>query len=505
MKQINETRGTDDWANSPHVADEAVLASAVDSLRQSGIRLPTLSQLANPASMPQGVRSKTLKNEAGRGNLWDVHWFNGGEAGDAGALPAAPLHLELPEALTGVKARIVVALGNRFPMIGAHKVLAAYGCLMPLLVTGRFDPRRHKAVWPSTGNYCRGGVAISRILGCHGIAVLPQGMSRERFEWLERWVLDPADIVRTPGTESNVKEIYDQCALMEAQPENAILNQFSEFGNYIVHYHCTGQAMDSVFAALKRTAPQMRLAAFVSATGSAGTIAAGDYLKQRHGACIVAVEATECPTMLCNGYGEHNIQGIGDKHIPLIHNVMNTDVVAGVSDMSSDALNLLANSEVGRGYLRTRRGLDQALIDELGSIGISGWANIVAAIKHAKHFDLGADDVVLTVATDGAAMYASERTHFEKRHYGGGFDEVHAGEIFARHLAGVADDHLLELTHTERKRIFNLGYYTWVEQQGITVEQFDSRRDQAFWQGLQASVPAWDRLVDAFNEKTGVA
>jgi cysteine synthase len=502
MKQTKVSMDKAGWANAPHVADESVLARAVDSVRQSGIRLPTLSQLANPASMPAGVRSATPTTQAGQGNLWDVHWFNTGKGGE---LPAAPLHLVLPEALTGVKARIVVALGNRFPMIGAHKVLAAYGCLMPLLVTGRFDPRRHKAVWPSTGNYCRGGVAISRILGCHGIAVLPQGMSRERFDWLERWVLDPSDIVRTPGTESNVKEIYDQCAVLEADPQNAILNQFSEFGNYIVHYHCTGQAMDSVFSALQRSAPQLRLAAFVSATGSAGTIAAGDYLKQRHGARIVAVEATECPTMLCNGYGEHNIQGIGDKHIPLIHNVMNTDVVAGVSDMSSDALNLLANSEIGRRYLRTRKGLDEALIDELASIGISGWANIVAAIKHAKHFDLGADDAVLTVATDGAAMYASERAHFEKRHYPGGFDEVHAGEIFSRHLAGVADDHLLELTHTERKRIFNLGYYTWVEQQGVTVEQFDSRRDQAFWQGLQASVPAWDQLVDAFNQKTGVA
>ena len=97
-------------------------------------------------------------------------------------------------------------------MIGAHKVLAAYACLVPRLVTGQFDPAQDRAVWPSTGNYCRGGVAISRILGCRGVAVLPAGMSQERFDWLERWVADPADIIRTPGTESNVKEIYDKCA-----------------------------------------------------------------------------------------------------------------------------------------------------------------------------------------------------------------------------------------------------------------------------------------------------
>ncbi|HSW19701.1 MAG TPA: pyridoxal-phosphate dependent enzyme [Ramlibacter sp.] len=478
------------------MVDAKMLARACGQLRAAGAKLPTLSQLASPVHAAQSAP----RDGSDPDTLWRVHWFNDA----AGRLSAVPSHLVLPPALTGVKARIVVALGNRFPMIGAHKVLAAYGCLVPRLVTGRFDPGRHKAVWPSTGNYCRGGVAISRILGCRGIAVLPAGMSRERFDWLERWVLDPADIVRTPGTESNVKEIYDACARMALEPDNVVLNQFSEFGNYLVHYLCTGRALDAVFADCQRTSPGLRLAAYVSGTGSGGTLAAGDYLKQRHhGARIVAVEATECPTLLCNGYGEHNIQGIGDKHIPLIHNVMNTDVVAGVSDRSSDALDLLANSEVGRHYLLRRRKLAPGLVDELQSIGLSGWANIVAAIKVAQHFDLGPDDAIVTVATDGAAMYGSERARYLQRHYGEGFDEVHAGELFARHLQGIAPDHLLELTHAERKRIFNLGYFTWVEQQGVTVEQFDRRRDPAFWEQLQASVPAWDRLIEAFNAQSG--
>lgn len=489
---------------SPQVVDSRVLARAAAHLRAAGVVLPTLSQLAAPLRRDPADRS-LLGNgpqDVGPHSLWGVHWFNDG----AGAQSAVPEHIILPSALTGVRAPIVVALGNRFPMIGAHKVLAAYGCLVPRLVTGRFDPGRHKAVWPSTGNYCRGGVAISRILGCHGIAVLPEGMSRERFEWLERWVLDPADIVRTPGTESNVKEIYDACARMAREPDNVILNQFAEFGNYLVHYHCTGQALDAVFADCRRAAPGLRLAAYVSATGSGGTLAAGDYLKRRHGgARVVAVEATECPTLLCNGYGEHNIQGIGDKHVPLIHNVMNTDVVVGVSDRSSDALNLLANSDVGRRYLLQRQKLAPALVDALPSIGISDWANIVAAIKTVRHFDLGPDDALLTVATDGAAMYGSERSRYLQRNYPEGFDEVNAGEVFARHLAGVATDHVLELTHAERKRIFNLGYYTWVEQQGVKVEQFDSRREPAFWEGLQASVPAWDRLIEAFNALAGAA
>jgi cysteine synthase len=331
--------------------------------------------------------------------------------------------------------------------------------------------------------------------------VLPAGMSRERFDWLERWVLDPSDIVRTPGTESNVKEIYDECAELARHPDNVVLNQFSEFANYIIHYACTGEAFDRVFAAYRDANPGARLAGFVAATGSAGTLAAGDRLKERHGTRIVAVEATECPTMLENGYGEHNIQGIGDKHIPLIHNVMNTDVAIGVSDAATDALNQLLGSDTGRAYLARRRRIDPELLRGFDDIGISGLANIVATIKFAKHFDLGADDVVMTVATDSADMYASERQSYLARRYPDGFDEVNAGEVFGQHLAGIADDHVLELTHAERRRIFNLGYYTWVEQQGVSVEDFDRRRDQAFWRALAASVPAWDRMIEHMNDE----
>ena len=414
-----------------------------------------------------------------------------------------PGHVVLPETLTGIKSPIVVLLGNRFPMIGAHKVLAAYACLVPRLVTGQFDPEHERAIWPSTGNYCRGGIAISRILGCRGVAVLPAGMSRERFDWLAEWVSDPADIIRTPGTESNVKEIYDKCAELAVDEDNVIINQFSEFANYLIHHHCTGAAFDRVFSHLRSTNPEYRLAAFVSATGSAGTIAAGDNLKSLHGTKIAAVEAIECPTMLCNGYGEHNIQGIGDKHIPLIHNVMNTDLVIGVSDLATDSLNLLFGGNVGRSYMAGRRKIDPEVVGQFDDIGISGLANIVAAIKLAKHLDLGADDVIMTVATDSALLYASERQSFMTRRYPDGLDEVNAGEIFSRHLEGIVDDHVLELTHLDRKRIFNLGYYTWVEQQGVAISDFDRRRDQRFWRELVDSVPIWDRCIEEFNLEVG--
>jgi cysteine synthase A len=486
----------------PEVVDRGRRRSALERLRETGVVLPTWAELADPSrSELAAVAGDVGPDDAKPANLWRVHWFNDEKRE---RLIDVPGHVVLPEELTGTKAPIVVLLGRRFPMIGAHKVLAAYACLVPRLVTGRFDPVFHRAIWPSTGNYCRGGVAISRILGCHGVAVLPAGMSRERFDWLQRWVLDPSDIIRTPGTESNVKEIYDKCAELEGAPENVILNQFSEFANYLIHYTCTGAAFDRVFAHLKGENPALRLSAFVSATGSAGTIAAGDFLKERHGAKIAAVEALECPTMLENGYGEHNIQGIGDKHIPLIHNVMNTDLVIGVSDAASDGLNLLFGGNAGRGYLAGRRKIDPEVVGQFDNVGISGLANIVAAIKLAKHLDLGPEDVVMTVATDSAEMYASERQAYLARRYPEGFDEVNAGEVFGRHLEGVADDHVLELTHAERKRIFNLGYYTWVEQQGVSVEEFDRRRDQAFWRSLVASVPAWDRMINEMNDEVGL-
>jgi len=485
------------------VIDSQVLERTVDRLREARVALPTFGQLASPALIPPGIRVALSRIGADDGdplNLFRVHWYNGASRVDVVDVPD---HLVLPRELTGVEARIVVAFGDRFPLIGAHKVLAAYGCLAPRLVSGQFDPTRQRAVWPSTGNYCRGGVAISRLLGCRGVAVLPEGMSRERFDWLGHWVMDPGDIVRTPGTESNVKEIYDKCKELAADPDNVILNQFSEFGNYLVHYLATGAALERVFESLLEREPGLRPRAFVAATGSAGTIAAGDYLKERLGSLIVACEALECPTLLYNGFGSHNIQGIGDKHIPLIHNVMNTDVALAVSDRATDRLGVLFGTDVGRSYL-SRRGVPDSVIEGLPSLGLSSICNVLGAIKTAKYYDLGPDDVVLTIATDGASLYDSEREIALARYFADGLDEPAAAEIFGEHLLGTTTDHFLELGRLERERIFNLGYFTWVEQQGVSLEEFEARRDPAFWARLAEVVPAWDDLIDDFNARTGV-
>ena len=484
--------------------DAEALERTVARLRESKVALPTFAQLAAPELIPPTIRERLAGVDPDAPhplNLFRVHWYN---AADRVGCTDVPDHLVLTRELTGVDAPIVVALGDRFPLIRAHKVLAAYGCLVPRLVTGAFDPTRQRAVWPSTGNYCRGGVAISRLLGCRGVAVLPEGMSAERFEWLERWVADPADVIRTPGTESNVKEIYDRCKELALDPNNVILNQFAEFGNHVAHYALTGAALDRVHAALRAARPALRLRAFVAASGSAGTLGAGDYLKERHGSLTAVVEALECPTLLQNGFGEHNIQGIGDKHVPLIHNVMSTDVAIAVSDRATDRLGLLFGTETGRRHLLERRRVPPELVAGLPSLGLSSICNVVAAIKLAKHFRLGPDDAVVTVATDSAALYASERRLVERRQFPGGFDELAAAEVFGEHLLGAATDHLRELTSTERERIFNLGYYTWVEQQGVSLADFEARRDPAFWTAARAQAAEWDDRIDEVNARTGV-
>jgi cysteine synthase len=485
------------------IRDRTVYERAVARFRRAGIALPTFGELARPESIPAEVASALPgidPDEPHWLNLFRVHWHN--DATRRGRT-AVPDHVVLPRALTGVDAPIILALGDRFPMVASHKVLAAYACLVPRILAGEFDPEVHRAVWPSTGNYCRGGVAISRILGCRGVAVLPEGMSAERFHWLERWVADPEDIIRTPGTESNVKEIYDECHVLARDERNVILNQFSEFGNYLVHHLCTSRALEVILRHHQASNPRLQPVAFVSASGSAGTLGAGDALKDELGTRVVAVEALECPTLLCNGFGEHNIQGIGDKHVPLIHNVMNTDIVAAVSDRSTDQLGLLFSHPEGRRYLADRRGVPADVMAALRDIGISGICNVLAAIKVAKQFGFGPDDAILTVATDGAELYDTEFEKVLRRDFGGSFDTVSAAEAFGEHMLGASTDHTLELTHEDRLRIFNLGYYTWVEQQGVAIGDFTARRSPVFWRDLQALIPLWDEGIGEFNARTG--
>lgn len=484
------------------VVDPASLESSVKRFAAQKIVLPTFGELAEPRLISQDITKGVDKDAADPRNLFRVHWYNDLD----GNRVDVPNHVVLPSSLTGIESPIIVVFGDRFPMITAHKVLAAYSCFVPRVITGQFDPERHRAVWPSTGNYARGGIAISRLMGSRGVAVLPAGMSQERFDWLDKWVTDPSDIVRTPGTESNVKEIYDACNEMAKDPGNFILNQFCEFGNHVGHYEVTGRALAHAFEHVKANGhSDIRLAAFTSATGSAGTIAAGDRLKDIYGTKIVAVEALECPTMLENGFGEHNIQGIGDKHIPLIHNVMNTDVVVGVSDRATDELDVLFNTPAGQQYLASRHGFNAELIDALTHFGFSAICNVLAAIKTAKLMGYGANDAIVTIATDGGALYPSERVKTIANRFKGEFTAVDAAEIFSEHLGSVSTDNMIDCTERDRNRIFNLGYYTWVEQQGTPLDVFEARRSQSFWRSVRSYAPVWDNLITEFNARVAKA
>ena len=480
------------------VMDPTSLENSIQRFAEQNIVLPTFAELAEPHRIPASRTAGVDKNAAGPRNLVRVHWYNN-LAGDKVEVPD---HVVLPSSITGVESPIIVVFGDRFPMITAHKVLAAYSCFVPRVVTGQFDPTRHRAVWPSTGNYARGGIAISTLMGSRGVAVLPAGMSQERFDWLDKWVRDPSDIVRTAGTESNVKEIYDACNEMAKDPGNFILNQFCEFGNHAGHYEVTGRALAHAFEHVKANGfSDIRLAAFTSATGSAGTIAAGDRLKDIYGTKIVAVEALECPTMLENGFGEHNIQGIGDKHIPLIHNVMNTDVVVGVSDRATDELDVLFNTPVGQQYLAQRHGISADLLDALTHFGFSAICNVIAAIKTAKLLGYGANEAIVTIATDGSALYPSERVKTLANRFKNNFTEIDAAEVFSEHLGNVSTDATIDCTALDKNRIFNLGYYTWVEQQGTPLDVFEARRSQSFWRSVRAYTPVWDGLINEFNAR----
>ena len=466
--------------------------------KKKKIILPKISELTNPKSIDSKIQ-KNLKNinkdKADPINLFRVHWHN--KLKQDGFVNV-PEFIVLPSELTGVDAKIIVNLGHLFPMIQAHKVLTAYGCLIPRIVNGNFNQEINKSVWPSTGNYCRGGVAISKILGCRSVAVLPEGMSNERFDWLKKWVTNKKDIVKTPGTESNVKEIYDTCKELEKNKNNIIINQFKEFDNYSIHRAVSGPAFEKTFLSVKGNS-NLKPRLFVAASGSAGTLGAGDYLKEKIGSQIAVIEALECPTMLYNGYGEHNIQGIGDKHIPLIHNVMNSDYVVGISDKATNNLNLIFNTKVGKKYLETKKGLNKKLISRLPEMGFSAIANVLASIKLAKYLKLSSDEAIITVATDGAELYFTELEK-TKRNFKGIFDLFSCAEIFGQFMKGTSTDNLAELSHMDKQRIFNLGYYTWVEQQKIEIADFEARKKQAFWDKKYLNFKKLDNKIENFNK-----
>lgn len=477
------------------------LKRSIERAREKNIIIPTFKQMKRPELIPDKIQDK-LTNvglwDLNPLNLFRVTWKNNpvekggdGKFGDVN-------YIEIPKELTGVKARIVMLVGKWFPT-GCHKVGASFACLVPRLVTGQFDPTYHKAVWPSTGNYCRGGAYNSALLACNSIAILPEEMSAERFEWLKTVA---GEIIATPGCESNVKEIFDETHRLRKRPEVMIFNQFEEMGNPLWHYQVTGNAIYEVIEKIRGEKGNFAGAAFTS--GSAGTMSAGDLLKEKYPNSKLAVgEALQCPTLLNNGFGGHRIEGIGDKHVPWIHNVKNTDMVIAIDDNDSQNLLRLFNDPAGHKYLIEEVGVPADFVEKLSLLGISGIANMLCCIKMAKYYELEENDILASVCTDSAIMYQSRIKELEDAN--GEYTATKAAADYAEHLLGIRTDAMEELTYEARKRVHNLKYYTWVEQQGKTYEEINEQwYNRNYWTDIHNQADEIDALIDQFNAETGL-
>ena len=480
--------------------NEKQLERTVQRARERDIIIPTFEQQKHPELIPDSV-----KNELAKIGLWDVTsrnlfritWKN--DPQEFGGGFGGVNYIEIPHEITGVKARIIALVGKWFPT-GAHKVGATFGCLVPRLVTGQFDPTYHSAVWPSTGNYCRGGAYDSTLLSCDSIAILPEEMSRERFEWLAQVA---GEVIATPGCESNVKEIFDKCHELTATRGDQIFifNQFDEFGNHLWHYDITGHAMAEVLEQELR--PDDRYFGVTLTTGSAGTLGCGDYMKELFPTSkIAAGEALQCPTLLYNGFGGHRIEGIGDKHVPWIHNVRNTDMLIGIDDEATMSLVRLFNEPVGRKYL-VQQGVPTEFVEQLDLLGISSVANSLMAIKMAKWYDLDENDVILTVWTDSMELYQSRMREMHAEQ--GVYAETDAAVAYNRYLLGQGTDNVEELTYPGRKRVHNLKYYTWVEQQGKSYEEIQEQwYTEDYWNDIHGQMAEMDELIVEFNARVGL-
>ena len=477
---------------------KAVRARNIQVCKEKGILLPTFKNMVDPSTVPAAIKEKLAHTglwDVDPVNLFRITWHNepvekNGGFGDVN-------FVEIPKALTGTKARIVALAGKWFPC-GVHKVGATYACLAPALVTGNFDAVNQQAVWPSTGNYCRGGAYNSALLGCKSIAILPEEMSQERFNWLKTVA---GEIIATPGCESNVKEIFDKCHELDEQRGKhiVIFNQFEQFENYLWHYTVTGAAIEEVAKKLGVKPENMR--GYASSTGSGGTLAAGDHLKKDFpNLKIAAGEAKQCPTLLRNGFGGHRIEGIGDKHVPWIHNVKNTDMICAIDDQDCMDIYRLFNEPEGIKYLKEEVKLTDKQIADLQLFGISGIGNTLSAIKMAKYYEMDEDDVVFTILTDSSVMYKSRLAELTAQQ--GPFTFMEAARVHAAALLHQSIQDALELGYYDRLRIHNLKYYTWVEQQGKTYAEINKQwYERDYWTSIPPLAKKIDKLIEDFNKE----
>jgi cysteine synthase A len=447
---------------------------------------PTYEEMLHPWTIDPIIRKRALEMKGQDPlhpiNLYNITWRDEKDGFQ---------YFVLPPAFTGIKANIIVMYAKYFPS-GSHKVGPTYSVLTERTVTHQVDPGHHTLVWPSTGNYGVGGAWVSSRMNYKSLVILPEDMSKERFDMIRAY---GSEVIATPGCESNVKEIYDKThELTREDPEHIrILNQFDSFANYRFHYYVTGGTLLELVK--EEAIGDGKIAALVATVGSAGTIASGDRIKEEFPHCkIVSGEPIQCPTLALNGYGAHDIQGIGDKHVTWIHNVMNNDGVVLIDDMECKRLLKVITSETGQAYLKTI--MDPALVDLMkDKLGISGVANIIGAIKTAKYYDFKENENIMVIATDSMDRYYSVMAAMPE------IDEAQARAVHERNSLYQSSEPYFEGDRYNRLRWHNLKYYTWVEQQGKVVEDLDCMINQDFWHAEAAKVSEMDALIKAYREE----
>jgi cysteine synthase len=439
---------------------------------------PSYDEMLYPERIDGKVREKALTalegNELDPVNLFNITWKDEDNK---------VRKIVLPREMTGVDANIVVMLGKGFPS-GSHKVGPAYSTLIEGCVDGEINPGEHTILGPSTGNFGIGVSYICRLMGYDAIVIMPDNMSRERYERIQKY---GARLELTPGSESDVILTLEKTHEMMKNPKNKALAQFELMPNYRFHRYVTG---NSAVEAVKGVG-NGRIACFTSAPGSAGTIAAGDEIKKVFPeAKIAALEPYECSTLATGGRGQHRIEGIGDKMCTLIHNVLTTDFVVLIND--DDTIRGLKVIHDGEEAL-VRLGIDREQARFMKNLfGPSGICNILGAIKMAKYLRLGPDDNVVTIATDGFDRYNSVIEDLDRRYL-----EVESFVLdrWAKDIFPGADEsRVYDFRRKDAKeQLFAQKEKDWIKF-GYTKKYLDSMRSMEFWDN------EYNKVFD-YNEK----
>jgi cysteine synthase len=444
---------------------------------------PNYDEMLNPKSMNKRVREKALEalkeNELDSINLFNITWKDENDQ---------VRKIVLPKELTGVDANIVVMLGKGFPS-GSHKVGPAYSTLIEGCVDGEIIPGEHTILGPSTGNFGIGVSYICRLMGYDAVVIMPDNMSKERYERIEKY---GARLDLTPGSESDVILTLERTYKLKENPKNRALAQFELFPNYRFHRHVTG---NSAIEAVKGIG-NGRIACFTSAPGSAGTIAAGDQIKEVFPECkVAALEPYECSTLANGGRGQHRIEGIGDKMCTLIHNILTTDFVVLIKDEETvQGLKIIHDGTKALMEL----GIDEPTANNMRELfGPSGICNILGAIKMAKYLRLGPDDNVVTIATDGFDRYNSVMENLDSRYL-----EVEdfvirrwVNDIFL----GQKDDNVFDYRRKDAKeKLFTQKENDWLKF-GYSKEYLDSMKNPEFWENEYSKVNYYNEKIKSMR------